>query len=127
MSVAYLDTHVAVWLHDGLVKKLTKSARREVERNELRISPMVMLELDYLYRRGKLRLSAPEIYANLDGTFGVSMCPLPFPAIVVQAMECGWTNDPFDRIIVGHAWANQNAELISADTSIREHSPQAVW
>jgi PIN domain nuclease of toxin-antitoxin system len=127
VSVTYLDTHVAVWLHDGLVAKLTRAAKREVERSELRVSPIVLLELDYLYLRGKLRLNAQTIYANLDGTFGVSMCPLPFSAVIMQAMACGWTQDPFDRIIVGHAWANQSSRLITADTLIREHYPPAVW
>ena len=86
MSVAYVDTPIAVWLHDVLVAKLTKAAKRDVERSELRVSPIVLLDLDYLYRRGKLRLNAQTIYANLDGTFGVSMCPLPFSAVIIK--EC---------------------------------------
>ena len=87
MSVAYLDTHVAVWLHDGLVHKLTSAARREIERSELRISPMVYIELHYLFRRKRTGVDAPGLYANLNGTFGISICPFSFPATAVLAVE----------------------------------------
>lgn len=127
MSAAYLDTHVAVWLHDGLVEKLTKAARREIERCDLLISPMVYLELGYLHRRGRLRIAPPEIFANLNGTFGVAQCTIPFASVTVLALNLDWTNDPFDRIIVGQAMANREAGLITADETIRKHYSSAVW
>ena len=127
MNVAYLDTHVAVWLHDGLIKKLSSAAKQEIERKDLSISPMVYVELDYLHQRSRIKIKAAEIYANLSGTFGVSLCAFPFPAVAVQSVECGWTNDPFDRLIVAHAWANQTAPLITADEVIRSHYSKAVW
>ena len=127
MSLAYLDTHVAVWLHDGLLRKLTKAAEREIERNEIRISPMVYLEFEYLFRRGRSRLDAAALYSNLNDTFGITLCPFPFATTAIAAAEYHWTNDPFDRIIVGHARANRDSMLITADESIREHYHQAVW
>jgi len=40
--------------------------------------------------------------------------------------EKDWTRDPFDRIIVGNA-AAENAVLITKDNSILEHYEHAVW
>ena len=45
----YLDTHVVLWLSEGLVERLPKAARRSIEENDLLFSPMVRLELQYLY------------------------------------------------------------------------------
>lgn len=127
MSWAYLDTHIAAWLHAGLTSKLTRDAKREIEKRDLLISPMVYLELDYLCQRNVVRYPAATIFAELSGTFGVTICPFPFPAIVIAAAGFAWTNDPFDRLIVGHALANQNSSLITADESIRQHYQQSVW
>lgn len=127
MSVAYLDTHVAIWLHDGLVRRLTLAAKAEIEKSDLLISPMVYLEWDYLYRRGRIGMKAAEVYANLSGTFGVSLCQFPFAAVAVVAAECEWTNDPFDRIIVAQAEANGRAALVTADEKIRLNYRTAVW
>jgi PIN domain nuclease of toxin-antitoxin system len=127
LSQAYLDTHVAVWLHDGLIQKLTKAAKQEIERSDLLLSPMVYLEFDYLHRRGRIRYSAAEVFANLSTTFGITLCEYPFPAVAGVATGLGWTTNPFDRIIVAQAQANQFAPLISADEVIRQHYRSATW
>jgi len=124
---AYLDTHVAVWLHDGLVARLSAEAKRQIEGNDLLISPMVLLEFQYLYERRRLGVEPIPLYSYLKTTFGVDLCSFPFPAVAVEALSVAWTNDPFDRIIVGHARANREAILITADTLIRQNYPAAVW
>lgn len=124
---AYLDTHVAVWLHDGLVHRLSAGARREIERNQLRISPMVLLEFQYLYERKRLGVGPAALYATLNSSFGIDVCDFPFAAVALAAASIDWTADPFDRMIVGQAVANGDATLITADTEIRRHYPQAVW
>ena len=128
MTVTYLDTHVAVWLHDGLVGKLTQAARAEIESsNELLISPMVYLELDDWFRRKWVRYAAAKMFANLSGTFGVTMCGYPFAAVVAMAVEVDWTADPFDRVIVAQSRANEGSRLITADEPIRANYERAVW
>ena len=127
MSVAYLDTHVAVALHAGKPGRLSRDARREIDRRDLSLSPMAYVELDNLRRRGKIRYSAGQVYEGIKETLGVILCDFPFPEIAMKAIECGWTSDPFDRIIVAHAWANDESLLITADENIREHYAQAVW
>ena len=126
MSV-YLDTHVAVWLHDGLVERLSAEARRQIEANDLLLSPMVLLELQYLYDRKRVGLEPTRIYSYLNATFGIGLCPLPFAAVVMEALGAGWTNDPFDRIIVAQAKANGDSTLLTADVQIRRHYPGAIW
>jgi len=127
LSVAYLDTHVAVWLHDGLVEKLTVAAIEAIEASMLLISPMVYLEFSYLYRRGRICMPAAAIYANLSTSFGVSLCGQAFTGIAAAATELEWTSDPFDRIIVAQAQCNTNSRLVTADKIIRSHYERALW
>ena len=127
LSVVYLDTHVAVWLHDGLVEKLTVAAKNAIESSRLLISPMVYLEFAYLYRRGRVCIPAATIYANLNTGFGVSLCGQAFTAIAAAATDLEWTNDPFDRIIVAQSQCNANSRLVTADQMIRSRYERALW
>jgi PIN domain nuclease of toxin-antitoxin system len=88
---------------------------------------MAFLELQYLFDRQRIRRQAMEIYTELHGQFGVTLCQFPFPAIAMAALSCTWTNDPFDRIIVSNAKANNEAILLSADQHILENYPSARW
>lgn len=127
MSFAYLDTHVAVYLHDGALEKLSKSAKREIEASDLLISPMVLFELDYLQKRKKIGIPARDLYHTIHIDFGVRMCGLPFPKVVDAAIDVDWTSDPFDRLIVAQAKANRDSPLITKDELIREKYLRAVW
>lgn len=124
---AYLDTHVAIWLHDGLISRLSAEAKKQIEANDLLISPMVLLEFQYLYDRKRLGVEPIPVFNYLHASFGVDLCAFPFPAIAMEALLARWTTDPFDRIIVAQAKANRMAPLITADTVIRQHYTSAVW
>lgn len=124
---AYLDTHVAVWLHAGLVERISAEAKRRIEGNDLLISPMVLLELQYLYDRKRIAVEPVSLYSDLTSDFGVVLCGFPFPAVAMEALSAAWTSDPFDRIIVAQARANHRAMLITADTNIRRHYERAIW
>ena len=51
----------------------------------------------------------------------------PQQSIVAEnAAEQKWVRDPFDRLIVGHASAN-DAPLVTKDEKIRKHYRRAVW
>jgi PIN domain nuclease of toxin-antitoxin system len=127
LSTAYLDTHVAIWLHDGLDHNLTEEAKRQIERNDLLISPLILLEFQYLFDKKRAAADPMTIYTVLHTDFGVNLCSFPFAAVAVEALACNWTRDPFDRIIVSHAKANGHATLITADRKIRQHYPAAKW
>lgn len=124
---AYLDTHVAVWLHDGLIERLSSEAKKQIEENDLLISPMVLLEFRYLFDRKRVKVRPLALFNYLKTTFGVDLCNYPFPAIAMEALEMPWTSDPFDRLIAANAKANGESLLITADTVIRKHYRGAVW
>lgn len=61
-----LDTHVVAWLHAGLVERLPPHARELLEDEDLGMSQMVCLELEYLHEIGRLsEPSGATIHANL--------------------------------------------------------------
>ncbi len=125
MSLTYLDTHVVVWLYEGRMKRLSQEARRSIERSDtLLVSPMVELELNYLFRRG--RVSSADVLRDLAGRIGLGVCDLPFSAVTNEALQIGWTEDVFDRIIVAQAMV-RNSKLVSADEVILVKYSQAVW
>ena len=127
VSTAYLDTHVAVYLHDGLIEELSSQAKRHIEENDLVISPIVLLELEYLFTRKRISIDSKSMWATLATTFGIAVCPFPFAGIVHESLDLHWTTDPFDRLIVGHARANASSPLITRDRLIRRHYQNAVW
>ncbi len=127
VSVVYLDTHAAVFLHDGLIEEFGIEAKRQMEANDLAISPMVLMEFDDLFRRKRIRTGAKALFATIGASFGVALCSFPFPKIAHEALGITWTMDPFDRLIVAHARANRGASLITRDRLIRQNYPEAVW
>ena len=127
MAFVYLDTHIATDLYHGIIEDLTIEARRHIESHELLIGPMVLLELGYLRQRKRLMAEPAAVLAGLNTTFGINLCQVPFAAVVGQALDIQWTNDPFDRLIVAQAMANQNSRLITRDRLIRKHYSGAVW
>lgn len=123
----YLDTHVVVWLAEGSLQRITEAARGAIEQSDLLISPMVMLELEYLHERNRITLPARDVFLKLEHEIGLRVCDLPFPRIANVALDEKWTRDSFDRMIVAQAKANGLAQLVSADEEIRRHYPRVVW
>jgi PIN domain nuclease of toxin-antitoxin system len=126
-SIAYLDTHVVVWLAAGKVRRISSKARVQIEKSELLLSPMAMLELEYLYELKRIRLPARDIFQKVMHEIGLRLCDLPFTSIATAALDEKWTRDPFDRVIVANAKANGFAPLLSADEEIRKRYPRTVW
>jgi PIN domain nuclease of toxin-antitoxin system len=124
--VTYLDTHVVAWLYAGEFHKLSKAATKGIHVDAPFISPIVILELQYLYDIGRAREPAPRVVETLSRDIGLSVCDLPFAAVVEQGLHQKWIRDPFDRLIVAHAAAN-DAPLITRDEKIRRHYKRAVW
>jgi len=122
----YLDTHVVVWLYAGLLDKFSQSVRVILNENEIRISPIVRLELQYLYEIERVKEPAKGIVADLADRIGMRVCDKDFSAVISQAIPFKWTRDPFDRVIVAQAALNENV-LISKDQSILEHYVHARW
>jgi PIN domain nuclease of toxin-antitoxin system len=125
--IAYLDTHIVLWLAAGKVNRLSSKARGLLDRAELLLSAMAYLELEYLHELGRTRLLARDLLEKVGHETNLRLCDLPFAEIASAALDEKWTRDPFDRLIVAHAKVNGFAPLISADETIRKHYPRAVW
>ncbi len=125
--IAYLDTHVAIWLVDGQLKRLSRAASHTIERCSLLVSPIVVLELEYMYEIGRIYKRSAIVLDSLKADLNVEICNLPFLAVTNAAVFESWTRDTFDRLLVAHARANGIAALISADEHIRANYSATVW
>jgi len=124
--IAYLDTHAVIRLADGR-PRIGRDAAKLIEKADLLISPMVLVELEYLHEIGRLTLPARDIVRKLEHELGIRLCDLPFANMARAALNENWTRDPFDRMIVAQAKLNGLAPLISTDGEIAEHYPRTVW
>ena len=122
----YLDTHVVVWLYAGKIKKLSEQAKELINAHELFISPLVRLELQYLFEIQRITDEANEIVFDLSDRIGLKMCDKSFNTMVNSALDLSWTRDPFDRIIVANAAINRNI-LVTKDQNILENYEKAQW
>ena len=125
--IAYLDTNAVIRLAQGQMRVIGNDAKRLMQGAELLISPIVLLELEFLYEIRRIKLPARDIQRKLEHETGLRVCDLPFAAIAAAATEEKWTRDPFDRLIVANAKVNGLACLISADEAIAQHYPRTVW
>jgi PIN domain nuclease of toxin-antitoxin system len=125
-ALIYLDTHVAAWLFAGRVDLFPPAVRTLLDENELLISPIVVLELQYLYEIQRTAEPARVVVESLEDKIGLKVCDQPFPPIIGTALDQQWTRDLFDRILVAHA-ALRESPLVTRDRTIRDHYPQAVW
>ncbi len=116
-----------VWLSAGHLDRISHAAQEILERAELLISPIAMIELEYLYEIRRIKISARDVQLKVEHEMGVRVCDLPFPAVARIALDEKWTRDPFDRLIVAQAKANGLAPLLSADEEMSRHYPRTVW
>jgi PIN domain nuclease of toxin-antitoxin system len=124
-STAHLDTHVAVWLHDARIEKLSDRQREVIEESQLHISEFVRLELQYLYEIGRLKVKPADIVSHLAAHAGVVLSACPLHVLMNEAMKVTWTRDPFDRLIVANALV-EKASLVTLDGTILKHCRLAV-
>lgn len=124
--MVYLDTHLVLWLYAGSLDLVSKKVLQVLDENELYISPIVELELQYLRENNKIKKSSSEIMDALYKEINLKVCTKNFHNIIRESLGLHWTRDPFDRIIVAHASLNTNI-LLTKDNTIRTHYKQAVW
>ena len=122
----YLDTHVVIWLYQKDEERISSLARELIESRDLLVSPMVLLELEYLFETGKTKADAAEIYDYLHDTIQIDVCSKPFGAVVKKAIGMKWTRDPFDRLITAQAALGEST-LLTKDDTIRTNYANAVW
>lgn len=125
--ISYLDTKVAIFLHAGDAARLTQRATEQIERSDLLVSAMVMLELEMLYEKGAIRYAASQVLADLSQQIGLSVCQLPMAVIMGSTLGVKWTREPGDRVIVANAIANNESPLITSDRRIHAEYRNAIW
>lgn len=125
--IAYLDTHVVVWLCQDNLTRLSSKALDVLNAHDLLISPAVLIELGFLFQIGRIVRAPQDLAKQLRVQIGVQVCGHSFPDLADTALFEKWTRDPFDLMIVSHAKANGYAPLVTADDNIRAHYPKAVW
>lgn len=125
-SLIYLDTHVVAWLYAGQAERIPLAARKAVNESELLVSPMVLVELQYLIEIGRFTDPVEQVLAVLARDLGLKVCDLPFAEVARRAFELSWTRDPFDRLIVSQA-SLREAPLVTKDRDIHDHYRSAVW
>jgi len=116
--VTYLDTHVVVALYERELSPYSARALAAIDKDDdLRISPMVLLELQYWFEIKRIKVPAARIVGALQQDIGLQVCEAAFPAVAGKALAERWTRDPFDRIIVAQARLS-SAALITRDRHI---------
>ncbi len=123
----YLDTHVVLWLYLRKGEGLSSRARQLIEYEPvILISPIILLELDYLHEIGRTTLGSAHVFNYLHQRIDLQVCQKSFIDVVREASQLSWTRDPFDRIITAQSAIDRNT-LITKDKIIQEHYEYAVW
>ncbi len=122
----HLDTHVVAWLYLGELSLFPPAVRNELNRSDLVASPIIELELQYLFEIERVTVPAIEIVTELQQTIGLRFSEAPFQGVVRASLANQWTRDPFDRIITAQA-AVEGAPLLTKDANIRRHYRLAYW
>jgi PIN domain nuclease of toxin-antitoxin system len=124
--VIHLDTHVVAWLYAGEFERIPLTVQARIEADMLAVSPMVLLELDYLHEIGRTREGSAAVLAVLEARLDLRVSEAPFPRIARIAAALSFTRDPFDRLIAATAMA-EDLPLLTADRRMLEHCPVAIW
>jgi PIN domain nuclease of toxin-antitoxin system len=110
---------------EGRLDKLGRRAQRRLEESRPRISPIVHVELDYLFEIGRTDRNGQQALMHLARTTGLRMDDAPFAHVAAASAEHTWTRDPFDRIIVAQA-ALASTPLLTGDRAMLEHYAHAI-
>lgn len=91
------------------------------------VSPMVLLELEYLHKIQRVLRPPMALISQLPAQIGLVIRDAAFESVIRAALFETWTRDPFDRVIVAQAKADGSAVLVSSDLKVRENYPKAIW
>jgi PIN domain nuclease of toxin-antitoxin system len=117
---------VIAFLYEDAGTSLPPLSRSLIAGNDLLLSPMVMLELQYLFEIGRLTVPPGTIIGTIQRAARLRICDLPFEDVARAALRETWTRDPFDRVVVAQARL-RDIPLITKDRMIREQYERATW
>lgn len=93
-----LDTNALIWVDAGH-RRVRALLRR---RDPLYVSPASLLELQFLYEAGRIRVKGDNMQWALEDTRW-SVDEPPATDWFLRAVGVAWTRDPFDRLLAAHA------------------------
>ena len=114
VAVILLDTHAVIWMakRHARARALSRYAR-------LYLSPVTLLELQFLAESGKVRLAGEHPVRNLIDDPRWRLDEPPAADLFLTACEFAWTKDPFDRLLAAHArlrgWKLATADAVLVD------------
>ena len=118
-----LDTHFLIWI----VLKSRRVRRFAWLGTYLPwgVSPVSLLEIQFLSEVGKLQVRNPEFVDALlqDSRFVIDEAPLL--ALVRHSLSLVWTRDPFDRLLSAHS-SLRRVPLCTRDGTIQGYHPLIV-
>jgi PIN domain nuclease of toxin-antitoxin system len=121
----FLDTHAVVWLYQDTAL-LPDTVLASINSGDTFVSPMVALELEYLFEIGRIRMDSRTILDYLAESIDLKIEERTFTRAVLASRQEKWTRDPFDRIITAHASVCK-APLATRDERIRKAYPASIW
>lgn len=120
-AVILLDTHAAIWIaqRHRRVRPLERFAR-------LYLSPASVLEIQFLFEAGRLRLSEGRSPVALAADDRWRLDEPPAAKWFAAACELNWTRDPFDRLLAAHARLRRWKLATADDLLLERLSPSEV-
>ncbi|WP_205748245.1 type II toxin-antitoxin system VapC family toxin [Dyadobacter bucti] len=123
-----LDTHTLIWFIEG-DENLSDIARKSIERRKITnyVSIASLWEIAIKINIGRLEIKVPfhqireKIFEN-----GFQILPISFEDTLIISSLPLFHRDPFDRIIIAQAMAN-NLTIISRDEHLRAYDIKQVW
>ena len=113
-AVILLDTHAVIWIAQG------HRRARSLERfPRLYLSPVTLLEVQFLAEAGRLRLTERRSAVALADDERWRIDEPPAAKWFAEACGVAWTRDPFDRLLVAHARLRR-WKLATADDMLLE-------
>jgi PIN domain nuclease of toxin-antitoxin system len=109
-----------------LTDKLSELAKSLINDDEIYISAIVRLELQYLYEIKRIIHQPDTIITELSEQIDLRICNKSFNYIISISLAINWTRDPFDRIIAANAQLDNNI-LLSKDENILNNYTYAKW
>jgi PIN domain nuclease of toxin-antitoxin system len=123
-KIVFLDTHVVIWLYQGK-KVFSEKVRQLLTESDMRISPIVRLEMMMLFEKKKIDHPV-KILTSLKRDFYFDEDRIDFSRLITKSSSLNFTRDPFDRLIVAHALA-RNSKLVTKHRLIHDKFNGAVW
>jgi PIN domain nuclease of toxin-antitoxin system len=118
-----LDTHFLVWIMVG-VTRLDAFPWLDDYR-PWGVSPVSLLELQFLSEVGKLELDSDRLLETLPEDRRFVVDEVPLLGLIRQAIPLGWTRDPFDRLLAAHS-TTRRVPLCTVDRAMLRHHRYVV-